>query len=744
MDRRDMVMGFTELKTFSHALRAAIYDKQLEKSRTLRYYHDADVIVKIVLGFRQYDETRTSSTDKQKMVRALLSSGYLGKAYLLRPHALELDQQIRGQPAYQTRAAVEAFTERRRQFLVHSEVDEVMGTLHDILERPNPQEVKATQFIDRLRTVAPKTWVAIELARGTWKERLKQLSRYDVIRFDARGLDAGTVLQGEPFRTFHAVLRERRADSTLSNVHDAAALSLLHRDIQSENGENIVRFYTETKVVAELWDDKRVKSFLNYGNGEDGVDAAVRDADYFVVRANFDALRFGDLKMAEFPHNGQTSVSIDELKRVSEELLKIEASGEAHSETAIRQLYIGEKPLTDTLNELQSLSFVRNVWFQYKPPDLLIEPELWSEVWSFSDDVSATNVLDTELEKVRDKLREEVTQMERWSQNFRDVLSRVGTLKDGWRPQLSPEPMRDLGVIRWGLELAPAECERLNHHIVDLMSEQEVREQASATIASLVESAPPSASDTVVTVCVLWFLRLFPAVIDIIDYHERAVRGPVMHSLRIIRAAARLRGATVRDRPQIDKLIAEVTEICNSAGDDLRKNLLLGCGFVLYYAWLSERDRPAPNQDRLNELARRSFACGEEAVTLLGDSTLARAFAMNHCAYVGTVTEIERDKTTDYITRLIDLRGTESWHYRFADTLAWHHIMLARKELADVRKFGLRSKRKRQVCNRLHEAEKLYNEDLGDIFGDVEIIGHRPSSEISSWRRNAESPSQGI
>jgi hypothetical protein len=656
------------------------------------------------------------------MVRALLSSGYLGHAHMLRPHALELDQQIRAQPAFLTRAAIEAFADRRRQFLIGSGVESTMESLHTILTRPGPDEAKATQFIDRLRSVAPPAWVAIELARGTWKERLSQLSHHGVLRFDARGLDIGAILNSEPFKIFHSILLERRKESALSNVHDAAALATLHHDINSKDSVGIVRFYTETKVVANLWNDPRARPLLSYP-GSDPDAAVLRDADYFFVRANYDALRFERLQPTHLAGNGTVSIPIDELSRVSDELNSVVADGESHFEATVRQLYVGDEPLSETLQQLKSLSFVRNVWFQYEPPEILTDSKLWSEVWQFSEDAIAGQVLDEQLAEIRKQLGNDVSQMQRWSTNFREVLSRAGQMKTGWRANLSPEPMRDLGIARWGIRLEPAERERLKGLVVELMSGDGIQEQASASIASLVESAPSSLTDTVITVCVLWYLRYFTALVDVVNEHEQAVGSVIMPSLRIMRAAARLLGSLVTEQAQIDGVIDEVVAISENA-KDLRRDLLIGGAFVFYYAWNCEHERQQPDSNRMRDLAERSFALGDEAVKLLSENTLERAFAMNHCAYVGSVTGIQPEQTGIYVERLIALRGTDFWHYRFADTVAWHNYLLARDEVPPTRKLARRAKTRARICSRLHEAERLYAEDLGDIFGDGEILGH--------------------
>src|SRR5215203_1328966 len=86
---------------FCRALRSATFDKRLEKSNRVVYYYDADVVIRMINGFRQFKEDRRPVSDPRVLlVRALLSSGYLGEVQLLRPHALELDEALRSKGAF--------------------------------------------------------------------------------------------------------------------------------------------------------------------------------------------------------------------------------------------------------------------------------------------------------------------------------------------------------------------------------------------------------------------------------------------------------------------------------------------------------------------------------------------------------------------------------------------------------------------------------------------------------------------
>src|SRR4051812_26088450 len=112
-----------QLDRFTKALAQAVYDKTLEQSHEIRFFYDADVIVWLVLGFREFEFYRRVPSPQLLLMRALLSAGYLGTASLLRPHALELDSLIRRQPFLSSIRAEDGYKKRVRDFLRREGVD---------------------------------------------------------------------------------------------------------------------------------------------------------------------------------------------------------------------------------------------------------------------------------------------------------------------------------------------------------------------------------------------------------------------------------------------------------------------------------------------------------------------------------------------------------------------------------------------------------------------------------------------
>jgi hypothetical protein len=161
--------------------------------------------------------------------------------------------------------------------------------------------------------------------------------------------------------------------------------------------------------------------------------------------------------------------------------------------------------------------------------------------------------------------------------------------------------------------------------------------------------------------------------------------------------------------------IENIDEILDAAD---RGKYLLGLGFLYYYASLAAGKRK--RTEDANRYACASFRAGWQATELLAPMSLSWAFAVNHCAYTGTVTGVLPDETEQACHLLRQTRSTMNWHYRFADTLAYREYSLALEMWVS----GRRGRTDRNlICARLREAERLLA-STAPTYGDSEIDQH--------------------
>jgi len=744
---------------FARALRQAVYDKTLEQTETVRFYHDADVLAWPILGFQNFESYLGEPTQKLLLVRALLSAGYLGTAYVLRPHALELDNLIRRAPSFSAPKARIGFSERVYTFLRSEGIEAEMTHLLDIVNSDLDEGLKIQQFLKELQSVGAETFVAIELANGSWQERLKRLHS-TVLGFEKIGSHMDDILKERVVWRFNKVLSEQIGSRqlSLSNLRDASALAVLHGMIGARNlGRDvpIVRFYTDTDRLIHAWStNDKMRHDLSYSNNvvsfQKDKDFIFRDTDYFVLRASFEALRFKGVNR----RRRQMSVTLTELDRVSRELDKALVDPSVDLIKKVEQIRVCDRILVEVIAEIETLSFLRSVWSQYKPPKALKSMiSGLADVWAFADDQMTQGCLYSDIRRdvdiLKRELGEKVSHIRSWYTLFREVQNRASGIRGRYEEHGLPDPMRDFGMIRWGFELSEETAERIQDYFEALSSvDDDEWVRGCADFVSEVEGVDDNSSCTVVC-SILWLLTLFERLVEVInDYEDMTGKVAVSPSFFMMRNAARLRTKSSFSRIEKEEQIADLAAHLHNLVDMERGRLLIGLGYNCFYVWHSERDRfpalePSIEGKEIGlSWAERSFSFGEEAVGLLKkDDPLGYAFAINHCAFVGVMTGVKHELTRIYLDRLAELRGEKGvWHYRFADTLAYSDHLEAEKLWETIR--GQESSRdieklRKRACRMLDSADRFLRE-AGPYYNDPEIPQHR--LQIERLKRNINCP----
>ena len=209
---------------FAEALDTAIYDRSLETSnRTIHYFFDASVVVPITLGLDDIDAFISARSDREQVVCALLSAGYLGSVRMLPAHALELDQQLRLAPSYTGKHEVGDFMRRQQEFLDRQEVEQTLQTFREIIDEDVSDEVRYANYVRVLEELAPRAFVAIEAAAGNWRQRLRRYVDQGSLVFDTDESATARLFQSEAMWTIEKLISTQRQGErfSLRNVRDA-------------------------------------------------------------------------------------------------------------------------------------------------------------------------------------------------------------------------------------------------------------------------------------------------------------------------------------------------------------------------------------------------------------------------------------------------------------------------------------------------------------------------------------------
>ncbi len=744
------------VERFARALRLAVYDCELEQQGELRFFYDADVVFNIVLGSLQFMDHRPSWRVGPMLVRALLSMGYLGRMRVLPPHSLELAGLIRGLPS-----PAEWYSDRLKSFLEHAGVHAHVERLHHLVRELPSDEAKLARFLQELQDIGAHALVAMELGAGTWQQRFKRLVDHRLLSFDQPGPEADEVLWSDTVWEFKTAISRVRPDDrfALNNLRDAAALAILSTLVGRHNaGEQtcMVRFHTETRLLnAVCRETPRLRDLLSYSHpsfeGTSRVDRdmslVIRDSDYFLVRSSFEALRFPGIVMKDV----HPAVQLDQLKALASHLSDLHRTNVPEKSVMLIGQPILGRQLGDVIDEFASLSFLRSLWARYELPPAAREliPKL-AEVWEFASQPIVADRLDEEIREIQHTVYTQVARVQRWQDAY---LRICGAARQRSRPTEmlpAPDPMRDIGLAIWGIPWTAAQEERLVSLVHGIMgADHEDWIRACANLATLVEHVDGDEEACGVACGALLFLNEYECIVHTIMECTKERGGTIAIGYDVLREAAIMLGRRrlgIAHKQQMLTALFDGRRGLQENTDDLGR-FLLGFGHVAYAAWETERGtlggRSAFGGEQhalIREWAKWSFEAGSEAVMLLGQGSLEWAFAINHCARVGSMAGIERERTEAYLETLLDLRATGLWHYRFEDTWAWHLVVSARRrwdEEKDQRDAEALDSARRQVCAELEKAQR-YLDRARPSFGDPLIEVHkmqllRLQEEVGLW-----------
>lgn len=771
-----------ELKTFTVALIQALYDRTLEEQRMVRYYYDADIVVWMVLGL--FGDIPRNRNVKEDLVRALLSAGFLGTVHVLRPHALELRNRIAN--VEETAARIRrlkdplAFRQRIADYFADATVDgestilAALDRLDEALVKARTEKERVDAFLAEIKISGPQTFIAYELARGNWQERLVALQS-KVLRFENFGEDIEKVLDEyhDVWAINEAIVLARQKEveelggekssrpTSINDLSDAIALATLSQMIDvSKRDEKFheVRFHTNTPRLIKAVTSREPKDLeplfrypipAAWENKSWDIDLVFRSTEYYILRASFKALHFKGMSGTSVGDE----VTIAELDDVRRELVNAwhqyeqpddRADAERRLLAQVESIRIGNGTLRDTLVELERASFLARLLKEYDPPksvsSFLREQKITNVFLAEETNRAAARLLE-EAKGLANNLTEQLTGIARWFGPTREIILAVSRLSKSPADNFEiTDAVRDLGLVRWGADPDAAELTEVVKKAHDLFSKVEhLANHAAADLSREVERPGRGESRAIANAALLWQLGLFELVTRLINRYQDRYGGPPL-SLQIMRKAARLRSNEDSSVEEHRMHVQELHDHVKQVEDPVtRGRMYLGLAYITFYiafrqAPLKEAfDENAPAQIR--NWAAESYQHAETAESLLGGDSLARTFAINHLAYVGVVGHMHQERTDAYLADLRRLSETDRerriWHYRFADTVA----IAAYRAGYDAWKASAAEGEQRPMepaCERLAEAERILD-TASPYFGDPEIPRHR--HEIARLQR---------
>jgi len=627
--------------------------------------------------------------------------------------------------------------------------------LRSILEARGPQTDRLETFLRVLRETGTDTFVAFELTDGTSLERLRRLNR-SILRFEHFGPDVRTILRSsEVWRLNDSIAAARpplRPAMTVNNLIDAAALAALHQLVlnskQSADAP-MVRFYTTSSSVisaiesnADMFTYELPAVWQREAKWRAGY--VFRSTEYYVLRASFEALRFTTLAPAinqnvSFSEQPlPPAITLADLERVWRELTDaLTRDDDELAREVEERITIGGRPLWKVIVDIEHASFVERLFNNYHTPPAL-RSLIDDAVLVFgSDDPAAARtrlrqqIID-EAHEMSAVLEQRLAGLQSWLaivRNIRKSLRKINGVAGNFDVE---NPLRDLGMVRWGALVTEQGLGFATTTARALFSADET--VVGRATAELAESAfgPHDESGCFATCSVLWMLGLFKDVIDAInrldDHISSASNKNLPVGLGVMRAAARLRIADKEfSRSEKETHIDLLERLVIATGGQGR--LYLGLAYAAYYVARADSEITGNSTTDGSRWSQKSFEWGEHAVSQLVPGELDHAFAINHCAYVGTVFGVFPERTAAYLEQLrqMQMQRAELWHYRFADTIAIADYMSANKKWTEITSYAadteVTRRLKASACGDIAAARKVLSTAF-PYFGDPEIPEH--------------------
>lgn len=733
---------YRRVSRFSEALRLAIYDREIEDAgHDLFFFYDADVVVDVVVGLTSWNrgDAVPETTGLAPVIHSLLTTGYLPRIYFLRPHLVEFNRVLRRLPDTPMQAGFheDAMRYLRKSWQLPATEAELKRVVGD-----------GDGFFQYISREGYHVFVKLELCLGGhWKRRLMRLAKDGFLNLLSPGGSDLPRLGDTVARDFAEGIEFWRSDprAALSNQVDAHALAELHRKVNSGLS---VRFYTETDPVraVSMGTEKLLDS-----QGR----SVLRNEEYFLMRSSFRALAFDIIdgrkrirrSDAGPPRDFDSLATLRELRDALEEVLA--GSGDQDDpvlEEALRSRQVCGVNLGELVEGFYKLNFLDTVFLSWEPPTELQNwlPSLY-EMKSQEDMVVETRQrVMRSLTALWQDMEKEIGQLRDWREDFNRISKAAAERAQQMENHL-PDLWVDLGLGRWGLEFTLSEqvAERIRYTIKGLMDDPQARNSICSDLSIQYAYTPQTLDDFIHLVCILWFLRLDAMLRTAFETAPMSVRKQINRALNILYHVALVRTVShqVRNNRTLhDKLqnIVQLTErnAEQSAGEDqVRLGFaFMGVAHVCYWAW---REASQETSGKGLEWAHKSFEAARKAERNFEAGTLAWAFAVNHCAYMGVRTRLFREETDRYMEMLIKRIPRAHEHYRFADTIAWGYTAKVEDEIERHGVLALATQAefmalRKELCQDLVVARRILREVVH--FGDVEVTDHlKLISKYKSW-----------
>jgi len=671
-----------QIEDFARALAQATYDCSIERDAKIRHYYDADIILPVIFGLRFQLRDRDA-----ELICALLSAGFMGRAHLLRPHALEVSNYVRHQASRESPAEQAYYRTLATDYFERNGVLDRVRALREALQAETDPHTRAERAIAALRESGTDMFVALELTRGDWRQRLLRFHGA-VLRFTDDATDVPGVLEHPVLPRILDALARFRPQSTYNNFMDAVAMTTLHLQVASPRADREqVRFHTHTFMLTRALREAAVSRHFSYGVNDRTPDPwecrnALRSNSYSLVRASFDALHFPGVRRGI---HRPPAVTLEELERVAEELTDALHANDKAAVRKASRVSIGGVALQTVLEDLRRFSFLDSVLRHYEVPAIDALVDDLDEIFSTARTDAARQAIHARIRADADRL---MLHLAVEVDTMRDTVALISAVSHMLSDTGSAaeyrvsDPLRDVGMARWGFDEASLDAEFAQTLLIRLLSPDAGPDVLRACAELAAAEREPRTYARCAAVCtVLQVLGLHQRVVIAITKLEQSA-GDVPIPLHCLRLASRL---FARDNVSSGELLLQLEALETHARKqtpDTRAKALLGIASVLMLAVRTSATKPNL------EWLERSVHLAEYALDDVPPHSLQSLFLVDHCVHAGLDAGLPEERVTLAVDALHSARASRWWHYRFANTLAYAWLDPVRRALTGKSELG--------------------------------------------------------
>lgn len=710
-----------QVVAFKNNLEFQLEDIALERDGVVpELYFDTFNLHQIVLGLEAFYELKLDFNErkfkgKQALVHCLAYSGWLGKFKLLPPHQSEFLKQV----LFNFGMEVERDPNGRAAAFFQD-----VGLANpSIFNTASPEDVGKEQLVEFLKVPAGLTEDLFKAMQCVlpWHKRLRRLLSLNVVEPEKPKIDFNRLFRSEPFQALRLSFDRRRPNAVLNNFADAVAIFMLIDHLEQFNAgavQTIPRFYLSSQLFQEVADEAGVQRLLTYRNPLGGVSSVLRDSDYYIFKASF--RRRQGFAAADPP---TPRASEEYLKGLYAEVTSIIESQNVLTDETLEEIKIGGEPLSQIMQDLQTFSFLENVWLKYEAPQesLKVVREVIEAAQEMQNE-SFQHYVAEAINATSQKLSENVAEY-RWVSSLWMRLEK-GTAELHRRAAANNisahAPFRDFGLLRYGF---PEDTHQSIREVSEQLLHGETTEydaRIRVLRSCLNGSRDPvgNLNDLVLGVAILIATKMNDELLALLVKIDPLPH----HSLQIALVERML--AINPESGRAAELLRELERKHRNSPPDsqTRADLAVGLAYLYFRRWPNRGGyltwRPsAAVTSQVDAAEAQGFVdsainYAREAHALLTEM-VKKAYALNLCLYY-SVEGGGDERIPDMKDIAIDLakyKGDRKlWQYRFDDTLARYFHRLATVATSEAE------------WERLMDAAlKHIDEAYRDSHGDIEV-----------------------